>query len=105
MTAQDVKIINHQLLHAIRWSGSDLELTFTKNDEDLSTSGIVIRVSNAVGVSVNLEFRNQSGMGLVWDATTTPQPNGVGLSIDFAGAPIGSISASGTRLDIFSYEK
>ena len=99
MATQDVKIVNDKLLHAIRWSGNDLELTFTDNNEGL-LRGVVIRIRDAVGVFVNMEFGTQSGMGLVWDATTMTNQNGVTLTVDFAGAPSGSIKVSGTRLDI-----
>jgi hypothetical protein len=99
MATQDVKIVNDQILHAIRWSGNDLELTFTDNNQGLSR-GVVIRVRDATGVFVKMEFGTQSGMGLIWDATTITDLNGVTLSVDFAGAPSGSIKVSGTRLDI-----
>lgn len=99
---QDVSIVNDKLLHAIRWAGNDLELTFAESDEMPLRKGVVIRVSDAVGVIVSMEFGSQSGMGLVWNATAIPEPNGVALLIDFAGAPKGSISANGTKIDVAS---
>ena len=94
---------DHRLV-CLEWleSGEDLQLTFEppRGCPQAPSSLLRIRFVWVTCLRLNLEFGDYGDRPLVFESTISPSAGGLSASIDFAGAPKGSISFSCSSLCI-----